>query len=552
MSFNIEHVYTTDGSDISTTQLSTSVASVNSMLFDGKYLWVMGINGIAIFSYFGSYCYDEPSWAELDDAIYQNLGYGLSKKLRLVTYIKVTSAVVVRTTVDPALSLFPTLSSSDADGTYVIGGVNVVVKTLENGERAITTSITRTGSDLNTLNAFYGAIDGTKLYATNGNVFSEVFRFNVTTQDFETAFRITPMTGSGAYPTMTSNMIAADGKLWTVTTMTSPDLPQTLQSYNLSTGVTVQTTIPVRPGTARSWIADGYNSHVYVTNYNNLSVTRFTYSNVLGAVIRVNSSPSRIFSFPDKKIYVSSYAGMLSLIDWDDDGVHNDWGTESTCLALYQDPTDSSKVWFLNDGGTIANHDLNTHDQTEFAALTETDDWISNSASFAARPASVSWVSGIYVGYQFTATLNATVTLPNQKLISREAWNGTQTYNPDIVIRNTSNVRLVEYLDYTLDKTAGTITFLPTSTVVTSGTPVTLRVVYTYQDNNFLPTQMLVTPSTTYTSGGTINVDPYIFFFSGYILHAARLDTYFLNRPAKTGVTGQGAVVAGSNQYFGD
>lgn len=537
MSQTLEWVYKSNGDDLTTAALSTSVANATQMIDDGTYVWVAcGTDGIMIYQYFGENSDNEPAWDTLDYTNYTRYDYDLSRKLRLITAIKITSTQILRTTCIPALSLFPTLSSVDPDGTYTISGIPVIVTTLANGERAIMSTESRSG---NALNAQYLCKDSNSIFVSNGTTFSEVMKFDIASQTLTSSiFMSAPV--SGVYPTMNSNLCQANGKLWAVSTFFDDNTPQSLVSYNISSAAIINTPIPVRPGSAKSWVADGYNSSVYVTNYNNWSVTRFSYSNVFGATIRVNGYPTRIFTQPDKRIWVTSYAGMLSLIDWSDDSVNNSHGTESGILSFDVDPSDSSFVWFTNSDGKVVRQDLNTHKQIEICDIE--NDWV--------------WRHERLVKYANAVSISVLKNESNQQyhnIVSNTYFDGTNTFHPDLIITNSSGtVKLVEYVDYSVNTETGMITFLPTSTIVTSPTtPVTLKLYYYYR--SFFAESSLITPQKTYTSGAsTITVKPYLFIISQNMLLAIRHDDKMTYLTASTGVTGQGAVVSGTNQYFGD
>lgn len=533
MSRNLDWVFRSNGRDLSTAGLTTSVALAQQMLFDGTYLWVTcGTDGIAIYQYFGANSDDEPAWDELDDTTRFRYDEGLSRKLRLVTFIKVTTTQVIRSTCLPALSLFPTLSPSDPDGAYTISGTPVTVTTVANGERVITSTVSR-GGTFTALNAFYMATDGTSVFVTNGQNFTEVHKFTIASQDFDSKFTFAAALPDASPNVMNSNLCFASGKLWAVNTFYSDTVNQKLCTYTISGGAQAEHNIPVRPGNTRSWIADGYNGSVYVTNFNEFTVTRYAYAGTFGATIRVNSSPTKVFSFPDKRIFVSSFAGMLSLIDWDDDGVHNDWGTETSCVALQVDPDDSAHLWFVNADGIVARHYLNDSTQNEVSE--EDDDWVWN------HPRLCDYT------FQQSITKSTTVDLGRENLQSQVYSIEDKVYHPDVVITNAAGtVTYVEHIDYTVNTLTGILTFTGT---IADG--VSLRASYYW--SKFFASNILITPELTYTAGASsITVLPHLFVISENVLLAIRFEPYRTHLPAETGVTGQGAVVAGSNQYFGD
>lgn len=538
MSRKLDWVYKSSGTDLTTTTLTTKLDNAYRMIDDGQYVWVTcGTDGIAIYQYYGNSTDDEPDWSTLDATWYTRYDTPLHLKLRLITFIKITATQILRTTCVPAFSLLPGLASTDPDGVYNVSGTNVTVLTLASGERAITTAVARAG---NALNAKFIVKDSSYIYISNGTTFSEVMRFGISTQDYSSnMFMSVPDATTGIYPTMNSNLCLANAKLWAVGSYYDDSTPQSLVSYNLSTTALVNTSIPVRPGSQQSWVADGFNSNVYVSHYNGWGVSRFSYSNVFGATMRVNGYPTGIFTNSSGSIYVSSYAGMLSTINGSTDTVANSWGTESKLLSFDVDPNNSAYVWFTNSAGAIAKHYLNDHTQIEIS--NGTDDWV--------------YTHDRLVQYANGTAISVLKSASNQQqpnIVSNTYFDGTNTYHPELIITNaTGTVTLVEYIDYTVNTTSGLITFLATSTVVTSpSSPTSLKLYYYYK--SFYPFFSMITAQKTYTSGGTITVSPYLFTISNNMLFAIRLDTNLTHLSASTGVTGQGAVVAGSNQYFGD
>ena len=117
------------------------------------------------------------------------------------------------------------------------------------------------------------------------------------------------------------------------------------------------------------------NGYVYVANYNDWGVCKFSASD--GSFvknIRVNGYPSGIWAGPDRRIWATSYAGMLSLIDYDDDQVHNDYSSESIAANIQVDPTDAASIWFINSTNVLAKYNLNTKTQME-SSTTHLHDW---------------------------------------------------------------------------------------------------------------------------------------------------------------------------------
>lgn len=441
MAYQLPHLYDTDGSDLTNASHTTTLDGANNMAYDGKYLWVAcGTNGIGIFEWYGENTDNEPTFDELDDLILPWYGateydetlalvVGTPKNLK---YPRV-SAVTVTTTSGTALNLGTDYTIDLVAGTLTAVGTAKSVKVTYNYNTDIhrklrlvtyitisTTQIKRTTGELGfmledsttysqaitgetiyykaidrvgpALNAFYIQKLGDKMYVTNTSTFKEVFVFDIPTQMYSRVIDVsetfTDATNEffvkNTVYGMNSNLEVANGKLWFVGSAFGETWPQRIYNFDPATDTKSYGEIDAKPSRARIWVSNGYNGYVYCTNPNNVSVSKFL--DTTGAyvsTIRVNSDPTRIFADASKKIWVNSYAGMLSLLDWDDDQSHLDWATTSDggdrALALQVDPNDSSFIWFLDNGGVLVRHNLNDHTQIESVLPTVTDpnkkDW---------------------------------------------------------------------------------------------------------------------------------------------------------------------------------
>lgn len=541
MSRNLEWVYRSAGRELNTAGLTVSLSDTKEMVFDGEFVWVSnGLNGIAIYQYAGENSLNEPAWDTLSIADYQRFDYGDEKKLRLVTIIKITETEVIRSTILKDKSVFPTLQATDPDGTYGSGPSLCTVTTVD-GQQVITTSFARTDPGTAALNATHVAVGtNNRVYVTNGMPYSEVFAFNLSDQNISTTPRISfseTIDGISVPRMMSSNILFADGKLWSVAARYDDVTPQNVTSFAVSGGAVVNIALTARPGTARSWLANGFNGHVYVTNFNNLSVSKVTYAGALASTIRVNSSPMYVYGFADQRIYVSSFAGMLSLVDWDDDSVQNDWGTEGYAVSLNIDPTDTSRLWFCRSGA-IVRHELNTQDQVEITL--EDDDWVFNGRV------------GTHVFEGVTSAKRGDTQLLAGKLQSNTITVGDKTYHRDLRITNTTSQVLVEHEDYTVENSAtGTTVRYASDAPRLTGTLQTVRLTYFFQA--FAPRFSVVTPERTYSSTeGTITVKPHLIFLSSNCIFAIRLEDRLTWMPIEAQVNGQAAVAGGTRTEFGD
>ena len=362
MAYVLDRVYDTTGTELSNALHTTTLSGANNMAYDGRYLWVTcGTNGIAIYEWWGAASENEPTFETLDDLVYPRYDSGLTDKLRLVTYITVTATQISRTTCLPSMA--------------EVGNTNYLQAT---EERAYAKVTGRTGTDLD---AFYIVKCANKMYVTNGATFDEIFEFGIDTQNLLAVIDVqethlgmtTEYFTNGVKYNMLSNLESANVKLWFVGQSFSDDKPQRMYSFNVLTRVKTTVDIPVRPQLTRSWLANGFNGFVYKTDYNNVSVSRFSdIDGVFGATIRTNGLPTYIEASGDRKIWVSSFGGMLTLVDFDDDGVHNDYGSIEYLQSFQVDPTDGSKVWGIGVDQKLFRQDLNNNERLEQGTV---QDW---------------------------------------------------------------------------------------------------------------------------------------------------------------------------------
>jgi hypothetical protein len=169
-----------------------------------------------------------------------------------------------------------------------------------------------------------------------------------------------------------------------VNTFYDDNTPQRLISTNIYTLDGTSTNINVRPGSSRTWIANGYNGFVYITNHNGVSVSRYNQdTGILGARIRTSALPHHIFSTQDRKILVASGDSLLTTVDYDDDGVHHDNNTENVPTSMAIDPIDTSRMWFTRTSGNkLMRLGLASGSVLEVGA--EDKDWVINNSGITA------------------------------------------------------------------------------------------------------------------------------------------------------------------------
>lgn len=368
----LERVYTSNGSELSNVQLTTSLSGAYAMKEDGRYLWVTnGTGGIYIYEWWGAASDHEPAWNTLDLLNYHKYDSGINKKLRLVTAIRISATQLIRTTREASLA--------DSGATsYTLG---------TEGEFTYSKTTSRSGS---ALDAKFIVRLGSKMYVTSGTNFTQIYEFDIETQQPTGVVFDVSETFNGSTRAMNSNLCASGTRLWFVgnysTSEPQDSERQKLYAIDPSTGIKSTYNLTSRPSLARTWLADGLNGFVYVTCYNDVGVMKV--NNLTGSMVqlRVNALPTRIESGQDRRIWVNSFAGMLSLIDYDDDQVHNDWSTESAgSLGFQTDLVDSTQMWYLSASGKLVRYDLNTKEQLEKGDGSQ--DWHFQHSSLAAPDA---------------------------------------------------------------------------------------------------------------------------------------------------------------------
>lgn len=368
MSWIFDKVYRSLGTELTVPGLSTALSTPNQVLYDGRYMWVSnGTNGLYVYELWGATTNHEPAWDQLDLLTYPRYDSGINRKPRLVTVIKLTATAIQRVTCEPSLK---------EEGS--------TEHTLASGEKAWYKSTARTGS---ALNAYWLAQLGERLYVTNGSSFSEIYEFNVQTQNFTgTPVANVAETFDGSPRAMRSNLCASGARLWFVggytdTTDKQDPIRQRFYAYDPVASIKTIYDMTQRPTVdAITQIADGKNGSVYLTLYNDVGVLKV--NNLTGAqtYVRFNAAPTAICSDESRRIWVNSFAGMQTLIDWDDSQVHNDWGTELTARWFQVQPDNGNLLWFIRNDNMFVRYDLNTKQQYE---LGTTEDWHFNDALLA-------------------------------------------------------------------------------------------------------------------------------------------------------------------------
>ena len=416
--WKFEKVFSDDGSELSTASQTTTLGTVINAAYDGRYMWVCATNGIGIYEFWGESSDDEPTTDELDDLLWPRYTeFGPKRKLKLITFIKIDASNITRSTRYLSLSLAP--SWTGGAGTTTVGGTNITF-TQKRDDLLIATEVTANSSAV-ALSQYWIVKAGTKMCVSAGANFSKVFVFDIGTQQLDSI--VTLNNEPSAVPTVANrNLHFQDGKIWCVNTLFTDTTAQRLISKSLSTGTETSTTINVRPSSVRTWIANGYNGFVYITNHNGVSISKYVEgTGAFSARIRTSAWPHHIFTNSDKRILVASGESLLSGIDWDDDGVHHDNNTEHTVLDLAFDPVDAGKVWVAKQTGTnkLARFTLSSGDVLEVGE--EAKDWVINGSGITAP-------TGI-------------VSVPSQSFVP--AAGGTRNTRPYLFVLSASSVYLI-------------------------------------------------------------------------------------------------------------
>jgi hypothetical protein len=371
VSWKIEKIFTDTGSELSTATLNTTLGTTNQAVYDGRFMWVTCANGIAIYEFWGQSSGDEPTVDEVDDLLWQRYTEeGPLRKLKLITFISVGASQIKRSTRYLSLSVAP--GWTGGAGSTTVGGTAVTF-TANRSDLLVATEVS-TNSVGVALAPYWIAKVGDKMVVSNGANYSRCWIFDIATQRPESSFTFTGTEFDGSTITANSNLCGSNGKIWFVNSVFNDLNGQRLYNYTLGTSTLAYTTIAVRPSLYRTWVADGFNGQIYITNYNGVSITKYDYATgAQTSRIRTNAFPTKIFTDQNRQIFVPSYGGMLTLVDWDDDGVHNDYSAEytetGTVVGFASDPTDTDKVWFTQaTDGKLSRYSLSTKQQYETGA----------------------------------------------------------------------------------------------------------------------------------------------------------------------------------------
>lgn len=177
---------------------------------------------------------------------------------------------------------------------------------------------------------------------------------------------------------MHSNLVFENGRLWMVSkhpeTETPPDR-QKLYIYQAGNNVWGSVEIPTRKQKARAHISAGHDGFIYVSNFNNVSISKFSaQTGAFVSIIRVNAFPQVVESNSNREIYVSSYGGMLSRVNGLTNEVFNTHSTIETSTSIA--PANNGKVWFSSLKTDIETAPIKFVDATVIGRLNTVDNEI--------------------------------------------------------------------------------------------------------------------------------------------------------------------------------
>lgn len=416
--WKFEKVFSDDGSELSTAAQTTTLGTVINAAYDGRFVWVTASNGVGIYEFWGESS-DEFQFNEVEDLIWARYTeLGPKRKLKLVTFISCNSSQMKRSTRLKQLSIVPTWNTGAGTGTV---GSTSYAFTQKRDDLLICTETSAHTQGV--FSPYWITQVDSKMCISSGANFSKVYIFDIQTQRLESVISTLPEP-NGQTCIANSNLHGQNGRLWYVNTFYDDNTPQRLISTNIYTLDGTSTNINVRPGSSRTWIANGFNGFVYITNHNGVSVSRYNQdTGILGARIRTSALPHHIFTTQDRKILVASGDALLTTVDYDDDGVHHDHNTENVPTSMAIDPIDTSRMWFTRvSGNKLMRISMTDGSMLEVGA--EDKDWVIND-------------SGITAPVQVLAFKSRTYTDSNAV---------TKTTRPCIFVLSGSSVYLL-YLD---------------------------------------------------------------------------------------------------------
>jgi hypothetical protein len=161
-----------------------------------------------------------------------------------------------------------------------------------------------------------------------------------------------PKNSKGVTTKMNSNIVFAEDKLFMVENYEeSIGANQKVWVFDIKQKKFSTIQLTVKPQKTKAYLAECSTGFVYISNYNNLSLTKID-ANALTItnVIRGNAFPGVLIGTPEKKIATASFGGLLSFLDSTDTFTHS-LNTEKEVQAIaYQDV---NTYWALDVTGRL-------------------------------------------------------------------------------------------------------------------------------------------------------------------------------------------------------
>lgn len=256
------------------------------------------------------------------------------------------------------------------------------------------------------------------IWVANAYQFTKITQIRISTMEIATVITCPK--------TMNSNLVFENDRLWMVDKaleeQTGVDR-QRLYQLVLSNFTWGSTEIPVRKTLARTYITPGYNGFLYVTNFNNVSLCKFTTVGGYVGQIRTNAFPQVAMSTSDRDVFISSYGGMLTRVNGLTDEVFNAYSTVETATSL--SGQGSNFVWYTDPANLVGRVNRSDNSLT-FTNDGDNEDWHIDISSLSDK--------------SFTKLL---VTLPfTYKQFDGSQWNNVEV-KPYLIILGASKVMAI-------------------------------------------------------------------------------------------------------------
>lgn len=161
---------------------------------------------------------------------------------------------------------------------------------------------------------------------------------------------------------MKSNIFYSNSQIWMVSALVKDDVNDMHKLYrmNINTFAYNTTTMPGKKQNESFQIWGNYVSNlIYVSLWTNFEFAVFSNSTGnLQGTYRVNGFPGTGVN-DGYNLYVSSFAGMLSKVEWQTQTITSNWSTEAYAewLAIEYE---SDYIWFVDDSGKLGRVNLTT------------------------------------------------------------------------------------------------------------------------------------------------------------------------------------------------